>query len=38
MGTRFSMSGQTGAAVNPASCAMATVFPGIKRPGLGVDH
>ena len=38
-GARFSASVQTGPGSNPASCAMGTgSFPGVKRPGRGVDH
>jgi len=30
---------QTGPEVHPASCTMGTgSFPGVKRPGRGVDH
>ena len=36
---RFSALVQTGPAVHPASCAMGNgSFPGVKRPGRGVDH
>ena len=38
-GARFSASVQTGPGSNPASCTMGTgSFPGVKRPGRGVDH
>ena len=38
-GTRFSASVQTGPEAHPASCTMATgSFPGVKRPGRGVNH
>jgi hypothetical protein len=36
---RFSAPVQTGPRAYPASCTMGTgSFPGIKRPGRGVDH
>jgi hypothetical protein len=36
---RFSTSVQTGPVNHPASCTMGTEsFPGVKRPGCGVDH
>ena len=36
---RFSEPVQTGPRSHPASCAMGTgSFPGIKRPGCGVEH
>jgi len=36
---RFSAPVQTGPGAHLASCTMRTVsFPGVKRPGLGVDH
>jgi hypothetical protein len=36
---RFSASVQTGPGAHPASCTMGTgSFPGVKRPGRGVDH
>jgi len=36
---RFSAPVQTGSEAHPASYAMGTgSFPGIKRPGRGVDH
>ena len=36
---RFSAPIQTGHAAQPASYTMGTgVFPGVKRPGCGVDH
>jgi hypothetical protein len=36
---RFSAPVQTSAEAHPASCAMGTEsFPGVKRPGRGVDH
>jgi hypothetical protein len=39
VGARFSAPVQTGPGAYPASCAMGTVsFPGVKRPGRGVDH
>jgi hypothetical protein len=38
-GARFSAPVQTGPGANQASCSMGTEsFPGVKRPGLGVDH
>jgi len=38
-GARFSARVQTGPGAHPASCTMGTgSFPGIKRPGRGVDH
>ena len=38
-GARFSAPVQTGPGAYPASYAMGTVsFPGVKRPGRGVDH
>jgi len=38
-GARFSAPIQTGPGAHPASCAMGTrSFPGIKRPGRGVDR
>ena len=38
-GTRFSASVQTGPGAHPASYTMGTgSFPGVKRPGRGVDH
>ena len=38
-GARFSASVQTGSEANPASYTMGTgSFPGVKRPGRGVDH
>ena len=37
--SRFSASVQTGPGAHPASCTMGTEsFPGVKRPGRGVDH
>jgi len=37
-GAKFSEPVQTGPAVNPASYTMGTgSFPGVKRPGCGVD-
>jgi hypothetical protein len=39
VGARFSAPVQTGPGANPASCTMGTgSFPGVKRPGRGVDH
>jgi len=39
MGARFYETVQTGSKVHPASCTMGTgSFPGVKRPGRGVDH
>ena len=39
VGARFSAPVQTGRGAHPASCKMATgSFPGVKRPGRGVDH
>ena len=39
MGTRFSAPVQTGHAAHPASYTVGNVsFPGLKRPGRGVDH
>jgi hypothetical protein len=38
-GARFFVHVQTGPGAHPASCTMGTVsFPGVKRPGRGVDH
>jgi len=38
-GERFSASVQTGPGSHPASYTMGTgSFPGVKRPGRGVDH
>ena len=38
-GARFSAPVQTGPGAHPASCTMGTgSFPGVKRPGRGVDH
>ena len=38
-GSRFCAPIQTGSGVNPASYIMGTgSFPGVKRPGRGVDH
>ena len=38
-GARFSASVQTGPRAHPASCTMGTrSFPGVKRPGRGVEH
>ena len=38
-GGRFSASVQTGPGAHPVSCTMSTgSFPGVKRPGRGVDH
>jgi len=39
MVAKFSAPVQTGAAAHPASYTMGTgSFPGVKRPGSGVDH
>jgi len=39
MGARFSVPVQTGAVAHLASYTMGTgYFPGVKRPGRGVDH
>ena len=39
MGARFSASVQTGPGVHPASYTMDIgSFPGVKRPGRGVDY
>ena len=39
MEARFSAPVQTGPGAHPASCTMGTgSFPGVKRPGRGVDH
>jgi hypothetical protein len=36
---RFSTPVQTGPEARPASCTMGTwTFPGVQRPGRGVDH
>jgi hypothetical protein len=38
-GGRFFAAVQTGPGAHPASCTMGTgSFPGVKRPGRGVDH
>ena len=38
-GTRFLAPVQTGPGVHPAPCTMGTAsFPGVKRPGRGVNH
>ena len=38
-GARFSATVQTGSEVHPASRLMGTgSFPGVKRPGRGIDH
>jgi hypothetical protein len=38
-GARFSTPVQTGPGFHPASCTMGTdSFPGVERPGRGVDH
>ena len=38
-GSRFSVPVETGPRAHPTSCTMDTVsFPGVKRPGRGVDH
>jgi len=39
MGARFSAPVQTGPGIHPASYTICTgSFPGVKRPGRGVDH
>ena len=39
LGERFSAPVQTAPGAHPASCIMGTgSFPGVKRPGRGVDH
>ena len=39
VGTRFSAPVQTGPVAHPASYTMGTgSFPGVKRPGRGVEH
>jgi len=39
VGAIFSATVQTGPGAHPASYKMGTgSFPGVKRPGLGVDH
>jgi hypothetical protein len=39
VGAKFSAPVQTGPGAYPASCTMGTgSFPGVKRPGRGVDH
>ena len=39
VGARFSAPVQTGCGTHPASYTMGTVsFPGINRPGRGIDH
>jgi len=39
MGARLSASAKTGPGANLASYTMSTgSFPGVKRPGRGVDH
>jgi hypothetical protein len=39
VGAIFSASVQTGSEAYPASCTTGTgSFPGVKRPGRGVDH
>jgi hypothetical protein len=39
VGSRFSAPVQTGPGAHPASCTVGTgSFPGVKRPGRGVDH
>jgi hypothetical protein len=39
VGVRFFTAVQTGPGAHPASCTMGTgSFPGVKRPGHGVDH
>jgi hypothetical protein len=37
VGARFSAPVQTGPGAHPTSCTMG-LFPGVKRPGRGVDH
>jgi hypothetical protein len=38
-GARMSASVQTGPGAHPPSCTMTTgSFPGVKRPGRGVNH
>jgi hypothetical protein len=39
VGVRFFAAVQTGPGDHPASCTIGTgSFPGVKRPGRGVDH
>jgi len=39
VGARFSAPVQTGPGAHPASYTMVTgSFPGVKRPGRGIDH
>jgi hypothetical protein len=39
MGSRFSAPVQNGPGAQPAYCTMGTgSFPGVERPGRGVDH
>jgi hypothetical protein len=39
VGARYFAAVQTGPGAHPASCTMGTgSFPGVKRPGRGVDH
>jgi len=39
VGARFSATVQTGPGAHPVSYTMGTgSFPGVKRPGRGVDH
>jgi hypothetical protein len=39
VGARFFAQDQTGPGAHPASCTIGTgSFPGVKRPGRGVDH
>jgi hypothetical protein len=39
VGARFYAHVQTGPGFHPASCTMGTTsFPGVKRPGRGVDY
>ena len=39
VGARFSAPVQTGPVAQPSSCTMGSgSFPGLKRPGRGVDH
>jgi hypothetical protein len=39
VGARFYAPGQTGPGAHPASYTIGTgSFPGVKRPGRGIDH
>ena len=39
VGARYSLPIQTGPGYDTASCTLGTgLFPGVKRPGHGVDH